>query len=180
MARVEFFSITSNGLKPLKGLPFEILPGRVYPMGASDTPMDVMVLSVTDDQVRYRGLYADRPQATPRPIFEDLVYQGCKTTMRVYGDLPRGECVAALFAGVVPPAEPLTAYDRVSVKVYPRQDGVRAMDLWRVGEKYGSVGGLIDENALVIEGFRKYVMEVADDPDLLVVNVAVKKAFTAH
>ena len=84
------FALTASGLR--EPVTCDVKPGHGYYIGASSSPSYVLVLSVTDDTVRYADAYSLAVSQSPRWIFADLACTALATLKK------RAEATAAYAA----------------------------------------------------------------------------------
>ena len=148
-------ALTSSGMRPARRT--EIKPACGYYMGASSSPTFVLVLSVSDDMVRFCDSYSLAVQTQARWIFEDLVCTARETLVRAAeqsriaaesADVStamgrRTKQIAEVCAGnLALHGAPvcLSNYDRYEVRVM----GAPGVDVYGIGKSYGVVGNCDD------------------------------------
>lgn len=175
--------LTERGIEPTeRGI--YLAPDTKYYMGASTSPESIVVTRVTPGVIHYYHPYAwgeapgaERERRIDRWIGEDLIMQGTRTWLETYGKHRPDEAAEyeAMLRGE--PGGPATHvepgdYDRLRVTVAPTGPE-EDLDLWRLAERYGNVGGRTTPrgDVLEVEGFRSSVMQIADDPAFKIVDV---------
>lgn len=144
-------------------------PGRRYYFGASGSPSEIYVTSVTDDRVYYlrvRDLMQGKrePSMCQRYIAEDLILKGLETELasltRAAREWPGAPFFAAeadrvrrLLAGEDMPAEDITDFYGYTVCVRATKPGAEYPrgDAWYGAEEYGGVGSLDTPEGTVYE-----------------------------
>lgn len=145
------YSLTDRGLEPTqKGI--HIQPDTILYYGASSSPSEIIVTSVSDDMVLFkinnrRGGFTDTRES--RWIFEDLAIKGSKTWLKTYGSYwpEQAKSIKNLLAGKPGKKINVRQYiddmKKVTVEVEPTKapSSYPRGDAWYGAEEYGGVGG---------------------------------------
>lgn len=137
------FVIGARGLEKPSGGKLNILPKRVYWMGASSSPSMVFVTAVKGDSVSYLNSPFDgSPRRMQKWVAKDLIDKGTRTHLKMYGqhmDKRLKRSLEDMLDGGAGKSEKLADYQLQYALVRPAKEGE---DLWREAERYGGVGGV--------------------------------------
>ena len=155
------YAICSGGLRAIHSKQLPLKPNTIVPLGASSSPDDVFIVSVSKERVEYLcyPYHGCRACGCERDIFDDLCATACRTNAERYIAFAQSElgqkldCASGMYIDLAEhllnllqgkntlPVENLEDYERLRVKVRCESREVRN-DPWYICEYYGGVTGL--------------------------------------
>lgn len=181
------FVIGAGGLEKPSGDKVNVLPNRIYYLGASSSPKMIFVTSVSGDKVKYRSYpFEQGGDATIEMwIAKDLIQKGSTRQLKTYGKYmePRlKRSLEDLLNGGNGKPEKLSDWERVYIMVSPGEGAQERGDAYYTAELYGNVGEMNMKGKpgrqLEIHTTRRTLDDIKADKRLKVLKVS-KKAFSS-
>lgn len=178
LAEGQMFVIGAGGLSPVETGKMTMMPGVMYPMGASSSPKMILMTKVDDKFLHYKDYpwtKGTKEMRIDRRVGEHLILQGTKTWLS--GPYPkyqpdRAKSLRSMLGGGKGKKENVADFEQVTMLVKPVASG----DLWRAAEEYGNVAGITDPKTGVehyeIMGTARDLKKLKKDKRFAVVKTA--------